>query len=78
MFQKNKQPLEIVLAKNLKSIRTRRKISREDLAHHTGTTEKTIIDIEDEVYTPNLGLLIRIAKALRCSLNDLIPIDEIS
>ena len=76
-MEKSKYPLEIVLARSLTAIRNKRNITPEQLAKHAGVGSKVIEDIEEERYTPNLITLIRIARALRCSLNDLLPMDEI-
>lgn len=34
-------------------------------------------EIEEERYVPTIVVLIRLAKALNCSLDELLPLDEI-
>lgn len=76
-MEKMKYPLDTVLARNLVKIRERSGMSREKLARYSGTTEKTIIEIEHEIYIPSLEILVRIARALRCTIHELVPVEEV-
>ncbi len=72
-----KMPLEAVLAENLRRLRKKGRLTQENLAMHAGLTVRAYRDIEEERYIPPIGILIRLARALGCRLDDLLPLDEI-
>jgi len=72
-----KWPVEHVLAGNLKRLREEQKLSEENAARYAGLTTRAYREIEDERHTPSIMVLVRLARALRCSLDDLIPLDEV-
>ena len=59
--------------KNLKQLRKKKNWTQEKLAQKSGISFHTLIKIErGDIRTPRLGTLIKIAKALGVSLDDLI------
>ncbi|MCM8788075.1 MAG: helix-turn-helix domain-containing protein [Candidatus Omnitrophica bacterium] len=59
--------------KNLKKLRQQKGWSQEKLAHEAGISYQTLIKIErGYIKNPKLETLIKIAKALKVSLEDLI------
>ena len=70
-------PVEYVLAKNLRRLREERKLSQENVARYAGLTPRGYREIEEERYTPSIAVLVRLARALRCSLDELLPPDEV-
>ena len=55
---------DIVLNNNIKEIRTKKKISQEELAHMVGTTRQTIISIEKNLFNPSAKLALLLCLAL--------------
>jgi len=72
-----RMPVEYVLATNLKKLREKARLTQENMATHAGLTVRTYRDIEEERYIPALNVLVRLARALGCSLDDLLPLDEV-
>ncbi len=72
-----KWPVEYVLAMNLKRIRKDKRITEENLSRWAGLTVRAYRDIEEERYVPKLVVIVRLARALGCKLDDLIPLDEV-
>ncbi len=70
-------PLEYVLAQNLRRLREAKHLSQENLARHAGLTTRAYRDIEEDRYTPTISVVIRLARAIGCTLDDLLPLDEI-
>jgi transcriptional regulator with XRE-family HTH domain len=73
----SKMPIEYVLAQNLVRLRKKRRMSQEVMSRYSGLTIQGYREIEEERYIPTIAVLIRLAKALKCSLDDLLPMDEI-
>lgn len=62
---------EINLICNLKAMRQARNMSQTQLAELIGVKRQAIYDIETGKYTPNTALALRLAKFLRCTVEDL-------
>jgi len=54
----------LILKNNLKEIRTKKKLSQEDLAKIVGTTRQTIISIEKNLFNPSAKLALLLCIAL--------------
>ena len=61
--------LKVVIAENLKSIRTMRGLTQEQLAELTGINRVTIAKCENHKFTITLRNLLKIAKALNVTPN---------
>jgi len=72
-----RQPVEYILSENLKRLRKKNMLSEENMAKHAGLTVRGYREIEEERYVPTITVLIRLARALRCRLDDLIPVDDV-
>jgi len=72
-----KWPVEYVLAKNLRRLREDKRLSEENLSRWSGLTVRAYRDIEEERYVPKLVVIVRLARALGCTIDDLIPLDEV-
>lgn len=70
-------PIEYVLAQNLVRLRKKRRMSQETMSRYSGLSIRGYREIEEERYVPTLPVLVRLAKALNCQLDDLLPMDEI-
>ena len=70
-------PIEFVLADNLKRLRKEKHLTEEGLSRHAGLTVRGYREIEEERYIPTLAVTVRLARALGCKLDDLLPLDEI-
>ena len=70
-------PVEYVLAKNLRRLREKKRLSEENMARYAGLTARGYREIEHERYIPSIVVLVRLAKALNCRLDELLPLDEI-
>ena len=69
-----KHPFEAVLiGKQIRYLRRIKDISQETLAKQVGVTVGWIGRIERGVHTPNISLLLKIARALQVKVKDLIP-----
>lgn len=55
----------------VKDKRTSFNFTQEQLANIVGVTRLTIISIEKQKYEPSIGLAIKLAKALNCTVEDL-------
>ncbi len=62
---------EINLICNLKAMRQARGMAQSQLAELIGVKRQAIYDIETGKYTPNTALALRLAKFLRCTVEDL-------
>lgn len=60
---------EIIL-NSVYSLRTKNKLTQEELALKVGVTRQTIISIEKGNYTPSVLLAIKIADAFKVSVKD--------
>lgn len=56
---------------HLKSVRQSRGLSQSQLARLVGVKRQAIYDMESEKYLPNTALALRLAKHLRCKVEDL-------
>lgn len=63
--------IEISLSCNLKAMRQARGVTQSQLAELVGVKRQAIYDIETGKYTPNTALALRLAKYLRCTVEDL-------
>jgi DNA-binding XRE family transcriptional regulator len=70
---KNPGP-RISLAWNLIKLRDKKKLTQVEVARRAGISSRTIISIEDEngTYSPTLGIIDAIAKALGVTASDLV------
>ncbi|WP_243903176.1 helix-turn-helix transcriptional regulator, partial [Aetokthonos hydrillicola] len=64
------------LRNNLKSIRTRLKMSQQDLADLAGVTRQTISGVEAGQYAPSVVITLRLAKALGCQVEDIFSLEQ--
>lgn len=74
---KNPSP-RISLGWNLIKLRDKKKLTQVELAEKAGVSSRTIMNIENEnsTYSPTLGIIDLVAKALGVSASDLIkPVD---
>ena len=71
------QPIEYVLSENLLFLRKKNFLTEEGLAKNAGLTVRAYREIEEERYLPTVSVLVRLARALRCKLDDLLPINEV-
>ena len=62
---------ELILKNNIRTIRTLKHISQEELAKMVGTTRQTIISIEKEVFVPSSKLALLICIALDTKFEDM-------
>ncbi|MDQ2712277.1 MAG: helix-turn-helix domain-containing protein [Acidobacteriota bacterium] len=61
---------------NLKAIRTEQGMAAAELANLTGISRQTVYAIEDGSFVPNTLVALKLAKALRVSVEDLFCLDE--
>ena len=62
---------DLILKNNIKTVRTSKKISQEQLAHIVGVSRQTICYIENERFNPSAKLALLICKALDYKFEDL-------
>lgn len=62
----------------LEEMRRKRKLTQVELAQRAGVGQSAISEIERGSCKPSFDLLVRLAKALECTLNDLVDLDEFS
>ncbi len=62
---------DIILYNRIKDIRTKKKISQEELARMVGTTRQTIISIEKNLFNPSAKLALLLCMALDEKFEDL-------
>lgn len=70
-------PVDYVIAKNLKRLREKNRLTQENISKFAGLTVRAYRDIEEDRYIPTINVLVRLAKALRCRLDELVPLDEV-
>ena len=63
--------------KKLRALRKARKLSLRDLERESGVHYSTISRIENGEYLPNLATLLKLSRALKVSLEDLIDEEEL-
>jgi len=72
-----KWPVDYVIARNLKRLREKNRLTQENIAKFAGLTVRAYREIEEERYIPTINVLVRLAKALRCRLDEIVPLDEV-
>lgn len=60
----------------LSKIRTKKKLTQEDLARSLGVTRQTIISIEKGNYTPSVLLALKIARFFKRPVESIFSIEE--
>lgn len=60
----------------LRELRQARKLTQQRLSEISGVAREIINRIETGKSSPEVGTLIRLAKALECTLDDLVDMDE--
>lgn len=64
------------LINRLKQIRrSQSEMTQQDLADHAGCTRQTIIALEQNKYNPSLILALRLAEALKVSVEELFALE---
>jgi putative transcriptional regulator len=63
------------LGSNLKDVRTAAGLTQAELAERVGVSRKTINTVENGVFTPSTLLALKLAKALKCKVDDLFFLD---
>jgi transcriptional regulator with XRE-family HTH domain len=61
-----------IFAANLKALRTRRKVSQEELAHRAGLDRTYISSLERCIYSPTIDVVQQIADVLQTSAAELV------
>ena len=59
------------LRNRIKEVRARREITQAELAAVVGVSRKTIVTVENQVFIPSTLLALRIARALKTSVDHL-------
>lgn len=73
MNTKQQQRLYQLLGENIKAYRIQRQLTQEQLANEIELTRTSVVNIEQGRQHPPLHLLLEIAKALKVTLEALIP-----
>jgi putative transcriptional regulator len=63
------------LGANLKDVRTAAGLTQAELAERVGVSRKTINTVENGVFVPSTLLALKLAKALKCKVEDLFFLD---
>ena len=63
------------LGTNLKDVRTAAGLTQAELADRVGVSRKTINTVENGVFVPSTLLALKLAKALKCKVEDLFFLD---
>ena len=61
----------------IKELRTKHKLSQEELANAVGVTRQTIMSIENEKYVASLPLAYKIASYFELSIEEVFDLSEI-
>jgi len=64
------------VAQRVRAMRSRRGLTRKNLAHHSNVSERYLAQVESGEANVTLALMARIAKALGVPLESLLPIDN--
>lgn len=64
-------PQRTRFGKNVGRLRTRRKLTQEDLAERIGVSARYLQSVEAGEYFPSLPTLVRLKNALRCGWDEL-------
>ena len=67
---------ELVVKNNLKDIRTKKKMSQQELADLVGVSRNTISSLETGQYEPSTKLALVLATALDVKIDDLFYLDK--
>lgn len=67
----------VALARNLRRLRTGRRLSLEALAEQAGVSRGMLIQIEQRRVNPSLAMLVRIADALDVSVSELVDLGAV-
>lgn len=62
---------------NIKALRTKHKLSQEELANAVGVTRQTILSIENEKYVASLPLAYKIAKYFGLQIEEVFNLSEL-
>lgn len=65
-------PEQKVFARNLKNAREAARLSQQDLADRAGIDRSHVSSLERALINPSLGTMADLAKALNCSVTDLL------
>ncbi len=60
----------------VKELRKQRHYTQKQLADEIGVTRLTVISIEKGKYEPSIGIVLRLASVLECSVEDIFWIGE--
>lgn len=63
------------LGSSLKDVRTAAGLTQAELADRVGVSRKTINTVENGVFVPSTLLALKLAKALKCKVEDLFFLD---
>jgi len=63
------------LGSTLKDVRTAAGLTQAELAERVGVSRKTINTVENGVFVPSTLLALKLAKALKCKVEDLFFLD---
>lgn len=63
------------LGASLKEVRTGAGLTQAELADRVGVSRKTINTVENGVFVPSTLLALKLAKALKCKVEDLFFLD---
>jgi putative transcriptional regulator len=64
------------LRNSLKDERTRLGLTQAELAERVGVSRKTINTVENGVFVPSTTLALKLARALRCRVEDIFQLDD--
>lgn len=67
---------DIVIRNRIRTLRTARGVTQEQLGAACGVTRQTIIALEAEKYAPSLELAFKLALALGATLDDVFQFEE--
>ncbi len=68
--------LMAAVAQQVRATRSRRGLTRKNLAHHSGISERYLAQVENGEANVSLALLVRIAEALGVSIESLLPTEN--
>lgn len=61
----------VLIKTNIKTYRTIKELTQEDLANRVGVRRETIMRLENAKYNPSLELAVKISKALDTTIEEL-------
>lgn len=64
------------MSQRIKEIRMRKEMSQKELAERAGITQAYLSELESGKKIGGLGVHVMIAKALKCSLDELVGMEE--